>query len=178
VATTATAHKTEAGLVAGPLEATAVPAAFDQISAACLRLGDPDAEITAEPEARGVELAFGGYTDPSFGPVVMVAMGGSYAELLDDASFAAAPVSIDRAAAMMAGLRGYPLLLGPRGREPSDIDAAARLLSSFSAYFAQAQRRYHAMDLNPVIVGPHGHGAVIVDLAAVPALLPVIGGQA
>ena len=172
-ATTATAHKTEAGLVAGPLEAGDLAAAFDRIAAACERLGDADAVITAEPEVTGVELAFGGYFDPSFGPVVMVAIGGIYAELLDDASFAAAPVGVERAAAMIAGLRGYPLLLGPRGQAPSDTAAAAQLLSSFSAYFAEASRDYQAIDLNPVIVGPRGAGAVIVDIAAVPVQLPV-----
>jgi acetate---CoA ligase (ADP-forming) len=177
-ATTATAHKTEAGLVAGPLVADEVAAAFDRLAAACQRLGDPGAEITAEPEVTGVELAFGGYRDPSFGPVVMVAMGGIYAELLEDAAFAAAPVSTDRASAMISGLRGYPLLLGPRGQQPSDTAAAACLLSSFSAYFADASRDYQAMDLNPVIVGPRGAGAVIVDLAAVPAPIAAQGGQA
>jgi acetate---CoA ligase (ADP-forming) len=157
-------HKTELGLVRGPLAQSEVAAAFEQILAARAAAGDSAAPIVTQPAISGVELALGARMDPAFGPVVMVATGGIFIELLNDAQFAPAPVSEDEATAMILRLRGAPALLGARGQPKSDVRAVAAALSYLSRFIASAADSYSAIDVNPVIALEEGGGAIAVDV--------------
>lgn len=65
---------------------------------------------------RGVEIIVGTMTDTTFGPMVMVGLGGITTELFRDVVYRPAPVSAEEAGAMLAGLKAAPLLNGFRGR--------------------------------------------------------------
>jgi hypothetical protein len=64
--------------------------------------------------ADGVEVIIGRRQDPRVGPIVLVGLGGIYAEILKDTAVALAPVEADEAMRMFATLRGTALLSGAR----------------------------------------------------------------
>jgi acetate---CoA ligase (ADP-forming) len=157
------AHKSEFGLVEGPLDAAEIDEAFARLVAARAACGAQNTPVVMQPFERGVELVLGAYTDPIFGPAVMVGIGGIFLEVLKDVAFAAAPVPIARAKQMILGLKGAPLLLGARGKPVADIDAAAAALSDLSQFLADAKGAYSEIDINPLIVREKGRGVVAVD---------------
>ena len=109
------------------------------------------------------EVIVGARRDPHFGPVVMVGLGGLAVELLNDVALASAPVSLERARAMVAGLRGAPLLTGARGRPPLDVAAVADAVVRVSWLAADLGGRLVDLEVNPLIVRRHGEGAIAVD---------------
>lgn len=92
--------------------------AFDAVFATAA--GDASAQAimyrTAEPDA--VELLLGLWRDPLFGPVIVVGLGGIFAEVLGDVSLAVTPLGPADANEMLDTLRGAALLTGVRGRQP------------------------------------------------------------
>jgi len=161
------AHKTEAGGVALNLaDAAAVRAASARIFAS-VAAHAPDARIEGllvAPMLRGgTELIAGISRDPVFGPVVMVGMGGIYAEVLRDVAVQPAPVSQAQALAMIRSLRLFPLLDGARGQARADIDAAARAVARLSEFACTHRDQVGEIDLNPILVRPAGQGIAILD---------------
>lgn len=154
-------HKTELGLVQGPLAAADLLRAYGGLAAKQASI--PGSRIVLQPAESGVELAFGMMHDPVFGTTVMVATGGIFLEVLGDAAFALAPIDAERAKRLILGLKGAPLLLGARGKPLADIDAAAAALAGLSVFAAEQGAAYREIDINPVIVRPQGQGVVAVD---------------
>lgn len=167
------AHKTEAGGVALNLgDAAAVRAAYDRIMANVAQHA-PDARIDGilvAPMATGGvgELIMGISRDPVFGPVVMVGIGGIYAEVLKDVAVQTAPVTVTEAEAMIRGLKLFPILDGARGQPKGDIAAAAQALVRLSDFACRHAGDVAEIDLNPVLVRPAGQGVVALDALIVP----------
>ncbi len=166
------AHKTEIGGVALDLrDDAAVRQAFDRLMASA-REHAPQARldgVLVAPMVRGgVELIAGVSRDPVFGPVVMVGMGGIYAEILKDVAVQAAPVSEDEALQMIRSLRMFPLLDGARGRARADVAAAATTVARLSAFACRHADDIAEIDLNPILVLPRGEGALVLDALMVP----------
>jgi acetate---CoA ligase (ADP-forming) len=103
----------------------------------------------------GIELIVGVRRDPSFGPVVVIGMGGVYADLLQDVAVALAPLTLEVAEQLIRSLRGAPLLLGARGRPSLDVAAAARLAVLLSQ-LATEREDIAEIEVNPVLVGREG----------------------
>jgi acyl-CoA synthetase (NDP forming) len=125
------------------------------------------AELSVErmaPLADGVELIAGVRHDPRFGPLVLVGLGGLYAELLDDVAVALAPVDAAAARDLLLSLRGAPLLTGARGRPPLDVSAAADAIAALSQLGA-ARPDLAEIEINPLLVTPSG--AVALDARAI-----------
>lgn len=116
---------------------------------------------------RGVEIIVGTMTDKTFGPMVMVGLGGITTELFRDVVYRPAPVSAEEAGAMLAGLKAAPLLNGFRGAAKADILALAELIADISALAARHAGEIAEIELNPVLVHPEGHGVTIVDALVV-----------
>jgi acyl-CoA synthetase (NDP forming) len=152
-------HKTELGAVELGLDTPdAVRAAAARMDAAIPGI----AGFLVQPMAEaGVELIVGVRRDATFGPVVVVGLGGVLVDLLRDSSIRLAPVDAGEARAMLAELRGGELLRGYRGRAPVDVDAVAGLVAAVSR-LAAGEPGVVELDLNPVIAGPGG--AVPVDV--------------
>jgi len=162
------AHKSDFGLVAGPLAPHELEAAFAGLDAARRACGAQDAPIVLQPFEQGTELALGAYHDPIFGPSVMVAVGGIFLEILNDAAFAAAPIDMSRARRMILSLKGAPLLQGARGKPPADIDAAAAALCDLSDFISRNKDEIQEVDINPLIVKDKGKGVIAVDALLIP----------
>jgi acyl-CoA synthetase (NDP forming) len=116
---------------------------------------------------KGVEIIVGTMTDATFGPMIMVGLGGITTELFRDVIYRPAPVSATEASAMLAELKAAPLLSGFRGAAKTDIPELSKLISQISVLAAQARGEIAEIELNPVLVHPEGQGVTIVDALVV-----------
>jgi acetyltransferase len=117
---------------------------------------------------KGVEIIVGTLLDATFGPMIMVGLGGITTELFRDVVYRPAPVSAVEASAMLAGLKAAPLLRGFRGAAKADVAALSQLISQVSRLAAAARDKISEIELNPVLVHPEGQGVTIVDALVVP----------
>ena len=123
----------------------------------------PDARIRGwliEEMAQGVELIVGALNNPSFGPLVMVGMGGVYAELFKDVVRRYAPFDAAVARELVLSLKGARILQGYRGKPACDIDALADAVSRVSWLIADHVEVLSEVEINPMIVGTRGAWAV------------------
>ncbi|SEM84518.1 acetate--CoA ligase family protein [Bradyrhizobium sp. OK095] len=116
---------------------------------------------------KGVEIIIGTMTDKTFGPMVMVGLGGVITELFRDVVYRPAPVIAEEADAMLAGLKAAPLLNGFRGAAKADVSALAQLIADISVLAARHAAEIAEIELNPVLVHPEGQGVTIVDALVV-----------
>jgi acyl-CoA synthetase (NDP forming) len=160
------AHKTDAGGVALGVAPEDAAAAFDAMMIR-VRGHAPDAVIEgaliSAMAPPGVDLILGAKTDPAFGPVVMVGLGGVFAEVFHDVAFRRAPVTHGVALEMLRSLRGWPLLDGARGAALADVDAAAAAVSALSIFAASQGAAIDSVEINPLRVLPAGQGALGLD---------------
>jgi acyl-CoA synthetase (NDP forming) len=154
---TATAsHKTEVGGVVLSLEdEEALSEAYRGMAS---RLGP--AATVQEMSEPGVEMALGIVSDPQFGPLVMVSAGGVLIETLRDRLVALPPLDETRARRLIARLEIRPLLDGVRDRPAANVFALARSMARLSLLAQDLGTLIGALDINPIIVGPHGCAAV------------------
>jgi acetyltransferase len=119
-----------------------------------------DAELNGvgvyEMKRAATELIMGVKTDPFFGPVILVGMGGIFTEIVRDTALSLAPITRDEALEMLASLSCARLLEGVRGIAPRDVDALADILMSLSDIAVAAKDVYPEVDLNPVSAEPDG----------------------
>lgn len=156
-------HKSEAGaLRLGVISATDAARGYDDLVAAA---GGVDIEgVLVQRMEHGVaECIVGIQHDPEVGSVVVAGLGGIFVEVFDDAALRLPPVDHAGARAMLASLRGAPLLEGARGRPVADHDALADIVVRVSQLACEVGDLIESLDLNPVIVRADGAGAVAVD---------------
>jgi len=116
---------------------------------------------------KGVEIIVGTLQDRTFGPMIMVGLGGITTELFRDVIYRPAPVSAAEASAMLASLKAAPLLNGFRGAAKADVAALAQLISQVSVLAARYFERISEIELNPVLVHGEGQRVTIVDALVV-----------
>jgi len=116
---------------------------------------------------KGVEIIIGTLLDATFGPMIMVGLGGITTELFRDVIYRPAPVSAAEASAMLAELRAAPLLNGFRSAPKADVSALSQLIAQVSVLAADACDEIAEIELNPVLVHPAGQGVTIVDALVV-----------
>jgi acetyltransferase len=114
----------------------------------------------------GRELILGGRQDAQFGPVVLVGLGGIFAELFDEVSVRVAPISRREALEMLDGLRGAAVLKGARGTRPSDLGAAADVLLRLSQLLCDLPQ-VREMDINPLRVFHQREGCMALDVRVI-----------
>jgi acyl-CoA synthetase (NDP forming) len=160
-------HKSDVGAVRLDLASPAAVAEAARAMLADLRSAGLDGGLeglSIQPMIRGeAEVIVGARRDPHFGAVVVVGLGGIAVELLDDVVLAPAPVSSERAQALIAGLRAAPLLTGARGRPALDVAAVADTVARVSWLAVDLGHRLVDLEINPLIVGRHGDGVTAVD---------------
>jgi acyl-CoA synthetase (NDP forming) len=155
-------HKSDAGgVVLGIGSEEELVAVLADLEA---RLGAGQLSVERMVPHDGVELIVGVRRDIRFGPIVLVGLGGLYAELLADVAVSLAPVDPDEAEELLRSLRGAPLLTGARGRPPVDVGAAARAASALSALAAR-HTELAEIEINPLLATPTG--AIALDARVV-----------
>lgn len=156
-------HKSGVGGVRlGLADEAQVRSAFVEIRSIADSRGGGFAGVLVQEQVSGdVEVIVGARHDLTFGPVVLVGLGGILAELLKDTALRLAPVSPETARRMLEELESYRLLRGFRGRPAVDLDALAALIARVSRLASELP--VAELDLNPVILKAGGRGAVAVD---------------
>jgi len=157
-------HKTELGGVRlGLRRPEQVADAVRQIAGDLERAGRSDLVgagfVVQEMVGDGVEMVVGVTHDRTFGPILLMGMGGTLVELLADVSVRIHPLTDIDVDDMLTSLRGYPLLTGYRGSTPVDTDALKGLLFRVSA-MVEDVGEIDELDLNPVFVRRRGLAAV------------------
>lgn len=136
-------------------------------------MGDSGARVLVQPMVTGIaELIIGIGDDPTFGPVIVVGLGGTLTELFEDIAIGVAPLSRNDALSLLASLRASALLDGFRGTPLADKDAVVDVILAVSRIALDGMVK--ELDLNPVIVRERGSGCIIVDNRVV---LAKAGGQ-
>ncbi|MFV0315554.1 MAG: acetate--CoA ligase family protein [Microthrixaceae bacterium] len=149
------AHKTERGLVrlglSSPEELTD---AVEELLAAALPEDGATGVLVAPMIAGERELIAGIATDPTFGPTVLVGLGGVLAEAVEDVTVRLVPIAEMDAREMIEELRSQALLGAFRGEPPVDRDALVALLMGLSTAAGDDHggSRITSADLNPLII--------------------------
>jgi len=160
-------HKTDAGAVVLNLAgADVVRAAYDRVLAAAKRYA-PAAHIEGvlvQPMAPpGREIILGVNRDPTWGPLLMVGLGGILVEAIGDVALAPVPLDGAAARALIGRLKGAQVFGRYRSLPPADTEALADLMVRLSQFSADHADAVDTIDLNPVIVHAQGDGVSVVD---------------
>ena len=157
---TGLAHKSDIGGVrVGLADEVAVRAAAGALLALPLPPGVTRRGLLVSRQLDGVELILGGRRDPSFGPLVLVGLGGVLAEVLDDVAIRLAPVRSGEAETMLDELRGGACLRGVRGRPGVDRASVVASIVALGRLLVDDPTIVE-VDANPLISGPAGTAAV------------------
>ena len=158
----AIAHKTERGLVKLRLgDRSAVETAAADLLAAATP-ADGDVTVLIAPMISGNrELIAGVVRDPQFGPTVMLGVGGILAEAVADVVFRPAPVDDVTASEMIDDLATQKLLGAWRGEAEVDRRQLVDVIVGLGR-LASERHDVASVDINPLIVQPHG-SVVAVD---------------
>ena len=111
--------------------------------------------IIIQKQFSGNELVVGMKRDDTFGPVIMVGLGGILVELLKDVSFGVCPISKKQASQMIKDFKGSDILFGFRNQEKCNVQALNDLIVNLSK-LAQAEDNISAIDFNPVFIDKKG----------------------
>jgi acyl-CoA synthetase (NDP forming) len=152
------AHKTDVGGVKLSLSGdTAVRNAFKSIIGS-VRVTRPDAQIdgvlVSPMRDGGVELFVGTMRDPSWGPVLIVALGGIWVEVLKDTAMTPLPATAATVRRLLEGLRGAKLLVGYRGAPTVDLDALARQIARIGDVALALGPDLVSLEINPLLATP------------------------
>jgi acyl-CoA synthetase (NDP forming) len=159
-------HKTEAGAVAVNVPQDDVAAVYQRILDSAKRHA-PNAAIQgvlvqamAPP---GREIILGVKRDATFGPMLMVGLGGVLVEIIKDVALAPVPLTPDAARGLIGKLQGAALLGAHRGAPPADVDALVDTIVRLSHLAHDHAERIAEIDLNPVLVHSREKGISVVD---------------
>ena len=160
-------HKTEHDLVALNLgDGDSVRRAYERLTNTLAHAGKSatDTQILLQPMAgEGIELILGATHNPGFGMLIAVGLGGTLVEIIKKASVQLAPITEERARAMLDETPAGTLIRGVRGKGPFDLEAACRAIVSFADFAIATGEALKAIEINPLIVLNEGQGVVGVD---------------
>lgn len=159
-------HKSDIGGVRlGISGAVAVREAFDAVTAAAGQVAGASVEgaLVSPMRTGGIELLVGVVRDPQWGPMLAIALGGVFTEVLHDAALAPLPVTRDRVRALLGSLRGADVLNGVRGGPPADVDAICAVVVRLADLAVALGADLESLEVNPLRVD----GSVVEALDAV-----------
>ncbi len=159
------AHKTEInGVKLGLSSAKEVEDAYKQIINN-VRDKQPSARIygvLVQPMQKGIaELIAGITTDPVFGRVLTVGLGGTLTEIYKDTAHAVLPVSRSQIKKLLQTLKAYPILDGFRGSPKADIDALCDAIYAICTAAENAPDQVTELEVNPLLA--KASGAMALD---------------
>ena len=120
--------------------------------------------LVEEMAPRGHELVIGGTVDRSFGPVILLGLGGIFVEIFADVAFRVCPITRRDAIDMVQSLKAAPVLRGARGGVVGAMEALIDVLlrvGGAGGLLPGEAARIAELDINPLIVSDRG--AVAAD---------------
>ena len=98
----------------------------------------------------GVELLLGGTRDHTFGPIVVLGLGGTYTELLREYRMAVSPITAQEARTMLISEALAKVLGGYRGGPRVNTNRLCEVVSSFSSIMID-NPLIEQMEVNPLV---------------------------
>jgi acetate---CoA ligase (ADP-forming) len=156
ISSTAIAHKTEAGGVALNLKSA------EEVKAAAARMAKLGEDVLVEQMVTGAvaELIVGVTRDPQFGLGLVIGAGGILTELLHDTTTLLLPCSRAEIETAVKSLKVWKLIEGFRNKS-GDATATIDAIEAIARFAAAHADTLEELDVNPLLVLPHG--AVAVD---------------
>jgi acetate---CoA ligase (ADP-forming) subunit beta len=140
-------HKSDvSGVVVGIADEAGLLRAFDGLKTIRGFEG-----VIVEEMVGGAELIVGMKRDDQFGPIVLLGMGGTMAEIYGDVALRMAPVAEAEVEGMLKSLKAGVLLEGYRGRPVPSRATLIGLVKRFSDLVMEFGEEVASIDLNPVI---------------------------
>ncbi len=161
-------HKTELGAVALNLKSEGE---IREEARRLLAIAGCEGLLVQEMVRGDRELVCGLTRDARFGPCVMFGLGGIFTELIDDAVFRVAPLTMDDAREMMGTIRTAKILQPFRGQPPADREALARILVALGEIGVRNES-VREIDINPIKIRPDGTPVAVDALVAIGTLPP------
>ena len=130
------------------------------------KLGTP---ILVQAQANmkdAVELFLGMQSDPQFGPLLLVGLGGVFIEVYKDVVAFLPPVVTGEPEQLIARLQGLPLLQGTRGKAGVDLPALYDAVVRFATLALDLGDLVEAIEVNPLLMRPDG--ALMLDALIIP----------
>jgi len=159
-------HKSDiGGVVLNIKDADALTMAFETIvqNVKTHDLSDAfEGVIVSAMQPKGTEMIVGIKKDPLMGTAVVLGMGGTMVEILNDAVMQLIPINKKTALRMIDSLKSKKMLYGYRDIVRKDIDALADVIVSVSK-LCMMRPDISEMDMNPVFVYDEGKGATVID---------------
>lgn len=119
-----------------------------------------DYNFIVQEMVTGTELIMGMKRDETFGPVILLGIGGIFVEILKDTSMKIAPLKKKECYDMIEKLKAKKLLEGYRNTKKVNKDAIVDVLLKLSKLSID-QKHISEIDFNPVIVNEKK--AIVVD---------------
>jgi succinyl-CoA synthetase beta subunit len=113
----------------------------------------------------GVELLVGVVTDPTWGKVLSLGLGGVWVEIFDDVATRLLPLTEADVLGMLGSLRAAPLLHGARGATPVNLDAVSAVVVRIARLAESLGDALHTLEINPLRV--EGDAVEVLDALAV-----------
>jgi acetate---CoA ligase (ADP-forming) len=164
-------HKTDAGGVALNRSGRedVIEAARQVLAAAQRQVPAPRVDgilvSPMRPEGPGAhDLLVGVVRDPAWGPVLAVAMGGIWTEVLADVSRVALPCHRAAIDSAVRALRAAPVLLGARGLPGVDLERVVDTMVAFADLAVSLGEDLVAIEINPLRVTTDGAEALDVTV--------------
>jgi acyl-CoA synthetase (NDP forming) len=152
-------HKSDAGALRLDVETPAAArAAYGELSGLASANGRVLVERMMPP---GLELLVAARADAVV-PALVIGLGGIWTEAFDDVAIVPLPADTERCSRAIRELRGADALLGGRGGDAVDLDAAASLAAGVGSLLLESG--LDLIELNPVAV--HRDGCVALDALA------------
>jgi acetyltransferase len=150
-------HKIDIGGVALDLQdENALRAAFDRMREVVYSHGLQSHchGLTLQPmveRAHGLEMILGATKDPTFGPVIIVGLGGVATDIYRDHAIGLPPLNERLAGRMLESLGCWPMLQGYRGQPPVAVDRLIETIIRFSCLVVDYPE-IREFDINPLLV--------------------------
>jgi succinyl-CoA synthetase beta subunit len=152
-------HKSKSGLVklslSNPKE---IESAFAELTKKGNSL-KPYKVLVQEQIVSGTEIIIGGNTDPQFGKLILLGLGGIYVEVFKDVSVRVCPITDYDASEMINGLKSKQIML----QDPRNEKIIKTLLIDVSNFLVKNQN-IAELDLNPIILHDGTYDAVDLRL--------------
>ena len=111
--------------------------------------------VAQEMITSGQELILGFKRDDSFGPIIMLGMGGIYTEIFNDISLEVDDVNYKRALKMIESLKVNAIISGARGRDKLNKQELAKAVVKI-AKLARQHPEIKELDINPLFLDKSG----------------------
>jgi succinyl-CoA synthetase beta subunit len=145
-------HKTEFGGVALDVrDVTAARRAFVRFQKLATREHTRFEGMLVQEMVKGdVELLLGGTRDPTFGPIVVLGLGGIYTELLREYRLAVSPITAEEARRTLISQTLAKVLGGYRGGPRVNTSQLCEVVSAFSSIMID-NPSIEQMEVNPLV---------------------------